>query len=154
MCGSRSSAGISRRLVGALLGAGLAAAVSGFAGAVLAYLWPSGRAAAGSDLLVDATGPVDPAGIGPDESVVGRCRAGKVLVIRRDGELLGLSATCTHLACTVTWNAASDRIECPCHGAAFDLRGQVLGGPAREPLTLMEVTVEQGAIQVRPAAGG
>ena len=154
MSGPRSSAGISRRLVNALLGAGLAGTVSGFAASALAYLWPSGRGAGGSDLLVDASGPVDPAGIGPDESVVGRCRAGKVLVIRREGELVGLSATCTHLACTVTWNADSRQIECPCHGAAFDLRGQVLGGPARKPLALMEVSVEPGAIQVRPRTGG
>ncbi len=154
MCGPRSSAGISRRLVNALLGAGLAGVVSGFAGAVLAYLWPSGRAGGGTDLLVDASGPVDPAGIGPGESVVGRCRAGKVLVIRGEEELVGLSATCTHLGCTVIWNAASRQVECPCHGAAFDLRGQVLGGPARAPLAVMEVTVEQGAIQVRPTAGG
>lgn len=154
MCGSRSSAGISRRLVNALLGTGLAGVVSGFAGSALAYLWPSARAGAGSDLLVDASGPVDPAGIGPGESVVGRCRAGKVLVIRGEEELVGLSATCTHLGCTVIWNAASRQVECPCHGAAFDLRGQVLGGPAREPLVLMQVTVEQGAIQVRPTTGG
>ena len=154
MCGQRSDAGISRRLVNALLGAGLAGSVLGFAGAALAYLWPWSAAGAGSDLLVDASGPVDPAGIGPGEGVVGRCRAGKVLVVRRQGHLVGLGATCTHLGCTVTWNAASRQIECPCHGAAFDLRGQVLGGPAREPLALMEVTVEEGAIQVRPAAGG
>ncbi len=154
MNGSRPPAGISRRLVNALLGAGFAGAVTGFAGSALAYLWPSARAGAGSDLLVDASGPVDPAGIGPGESVVGRCRAGKVLVIRRQGRLVGLTATCTHLGCTVTWNAASRQVECPCHGAAFDLRGQVLGGPAREPLVLMQVTVEQGAIQVRPTTGG
>ena len=149
----RPPAGVSRRLVSALLGVGIFSTITGFAGAAFAYLWPSARVG-GTDVLVGATGPVDPAGIGHDESVVGRSRLGKVLVIRKREELIGLQATCTHLGCTVAWNADSQQIECPCHGARYNLRGDVLRGPARDPLGRVDVTIEQGAIRVRPPLEG
>jgi glycine/D-amino acid oxidase-like deaminating enzyme/nitrite reductase/ring-hydroxylating ferredoxin subunit len=47
-----------------------------------------------------------------------------------DGQLHAISATCTHLACQVSFNEAERSWDCPCHGSRFDIEGQVLQGPA------------------------
>jgi glycine/D-amino acid oxidase-like deaminating enzyme/nitrite reductase/ring-hydroxylating ferredoxin subunit len=51
-----------------------------------------------------------------------------------DGVLHAVSATCTHLGCTVRWNGAERSWDCPCHGSRFDVDGAVLDGPAVRPL--------------------
>jgi glycine/D-amino acid oxidase-like deaminating enzyme/nitrite reductase/ring-hydroxylating ferredoxin subunit len=56
-----------------------------------------------------------------------------------DGVLHAVSATCTHLGCTVRWNGAERSWDCPCHGSRFDLDGSVLTGPAVEPLAPVDV---------------
>ena len=139
---------LSRRVVSALLGAGCLVSISGFLGAALAYLWPGASNAAVSDMLVGKHGPVSPADIGDDQGVVGRSHLGKILVVRRGERFVGLQATCTHLGCTVAWNAASQQVECPCHGARYDLQGQVLRGPAREPLSRVQVKADGDGLRV------
>lgn len=56
----------------------------------------------------------------------------RAALVRRGSELYALSLVCTHLGCTVNINA--DGIICPCHGSRFDLKGQVLSGPAPRAL--------------------
>lgn len=51
-----------------------------------------------------------------------------------DGTPHALSAACTHLGCTVTWNNADLTWDCPCHGSMFAREGDVLHGPATESL--------------------
>jgi glycine/D-amino acid oxidase-like deaminating enzyme/nitrite reductase/ring-hydroxylating ferredoxin subunit len=55
-----------------------------------------------------------------------------------DGRIVAVSLTCTHLGCTVKWNAAERSWDCPCHASRFDRDGTVLEGPATEPLTVVE----------------
>jgi glycine/D-amino acid oxidase-like deaminating enzyme/nitrite reductase/ring-hydroxylating ferredoxin subunit len=50
------------------------------------------------------------------------------------GRLHSVSATCTHLGCTVSWNPAEASWDCPCHGSRFAPDGGVLHGPALRAL--------------------
>ena len=51
-----------------------------------------------------------------------------------DGKAHALSAACTHMGCTVTWNNADLTWDCPCHGSMFTCDGRVIHGPATEAL--------------------
>lgn len=54
------------------------------------------------------------------------------------GKATMLSAVCTHMGCLVRWNAAEHTWDCPCHGSRFRPDGQVLAGPAEDPLQPFE----------------
>lgn len=60
----------------------------------------------------------------------------------------GISAVCTHLGCTVDWNATETRFECPCHGSQYDNQGKVIHGPASRPLHLITVVVKQNQVRL------
>ena len=58
-----------------------------------------------------------------------------------------VSATCTHLGCSV--NMGEGQFNCPCHGSQFDLSGSVLQGPASTSLPGFEVSLtEDGRIMI------
>ncbi len=59
-----------------------------------------------------------------------------------EGKVHCVSATCTHMGCTVQWNAAETSWDCPCHGSRFDIDGSVLAGPAVEALGAIDVPTE------------
>ena len=61
---------------------------------------------------------------------------GKKIAAFRDGAgaLHCLSPVCTHMKCDVAFNDAEKTWDCPCHGSRFTTDGEVLNGPAREPL--------------------
>lgn len=50
------------------------------------------------------------------------------------GGLHECSAVCTHMECIVRWNPVEKSWDCPCHGSRFSPEGEVLTGPASEPL--------------------
>jgi Rieske Fe-S protein len=71
-----------------------------------------------------------------------------VLVRGANGDVHGLSATCTHQGCTVA-SVAAGRITCPCHGSSFDAgTGAVLSGPATRALSPVPVTVRAGNVYI------
>lgn len=45
-----------------------------------------------------------------------------------------ISSVCTHMGCTPKWVEAKNQWECPCHGSVFNLKGNVIAGPAPKPL--------------------
>ncbi|MED2973746.1 FAD-dependent oxidoreductase [Fictibacillus sp. B-59209] len=56
----------------------------------------------------------------------------------KEGKLYVLDTTCTHLGCEVEWNNAERSWDCPCHGSRFSFEGEVLEGPATEPLEKLD----------------
>lgn len=62
-------------------------------------------------------------------------RGKKVAAYRgADGQVTLCSPVCTHLQCIVGWNPAEQTWDCPCHGSRFKPTGEVISGPAEEPL--------------------
>lgn len=74
------------------------------------------------------------------EGAVVRAGLKPIAVYRgEDGRLVACSATCTHLGCTVRWNKLESSWDCPCHGSRFSPTGEVLHGPAPDPLAPVDV---------------
>lgn len=60
-----------------------------------------------------------------------------VLVIRLPDQptnIIALNAACPHKGCAVEWKSAEKEFVCPCHQSKFGPTGQVLVGPATQPL--------------------
>ncbi|MFQ6105059.1 MAG: ubiquinol-cytochrome c reductase iron-sulfur subunit [Candidatus Glassbacteria bacterium] len=64
-----------------------------------------------------------------------------VILIRTQKEVIALSAICTHLGCVVQFKKEENIIHCPCHAAAFDIKGNVLKGPATIPLKTYQTNI-------------
>ncbi len=61
---------------------------------------------------------------------------------------LALDFLCTHLQCAVNYEDASKQFICPCHGGAFDLKGNVLYGPIPKPLQRRVIQVQGDSVRV------
>jgi cytochrome b6-f complex iron-sulfur subunit len=74
---------------------------------------------------------------------------GKFYLARlEDGGFLALSRTCTHLGCSVPWIEKEMKFACPCHGSAFDIKGNVIEAPAPRALDIYPITIENNIIKV------
>ena len=90
-------------------------------------------------------GPVDSF---PPGSVV-QFPDGRFFLIRsHDGGFLAVYQRCTHLGCSVTWEADEGRFFCPCHASSFDIHGDVENPPAPRALDTFPVTIEGGQVLV------
>jgi nitrite reductase/ring-hydroxylating ferredoxin subunit len=80
---------------------------------------------------------------------------GEGVIVGRDADgLYAMTAMCTHLQCDMSQdgNGALEggELECTCHGATYDLEGEVTGGPANAPLEHYAVLIaEDGAVTVK-----
>jgi glycine/D-amino acid oxidase-like deaminating enzyme/nitrite reductase/ring-hydroxylating ferredoxin subunit len=75
------------------------------------------------------------AALKPGNGMIIGSRAKKIAVYRdRNANVYKLSPICTHLGCLVRWNPAESTWDCPCHGSRFKPTGEVIAGPAEEPL--------------------
>jgi Rieske Fe-S protein len=60
---------------------------------------------------------------------------GKVNVVHPDeATFVACSAICTHKGGQLAYDPATKQFACPVHGARFDLNGNVVRGPAKQPL--------------------
>lgn len=58
----------------------------------------------------------------------------KIWLVRTEKGLFSLISICTHLGCTPNWFDSEQLFKCPCHGSVFTKDGDVVSGPAPEPL--------------------
>ena len=66
----------------------------------------------------------------------------------KEGEVMAISAGCTHLGCIVTWNEDENIFQCPCHDGRYDADGKVVAGPPPAPLKRHKTKVEDEKIYV------
>lgn len=71
-----------------------------------------------------------------------------VLVRRQSGDLVALSAVCTHLGCIVQWEKEKQDFICPCHAGHYSSEGAVISGPPPKPLVKLPFVVANGVITV------
>jgi Rieske Fe-S protein len=74
-----------------------------------------------------------------------------MLLLRDEsGRFYATSAICTHMnVCHLEWNEKRALLECPCHGGAFDVHGNVVRGPASVPLPTYPVEQLHGDLYLR-----
>lgn len=76
-------------------------------------------------------------------------RSGRFYLVRlEDGGLMAISMICSHLGCTVNWDAAEKVFKCPCHSSSFDRQGNVIKSPATRALDYYRVIVDKGQVLV------
>ncbi len=64
-----------------------------------------------------------------------------ILVRTPEGEFRAFTAVCTHLECTVQYQAETSQIWCACHNGHYDLSGNVVSGPPPRGLEPFAVAV-------------
>jgi Rieske Fe-S protein len=141
------SAGVSRRDTLRVAGVAGAAAV-GAAG--LAACGSEDTGAVGTAVTSAASGAAD-AIQAADVPVGGGVILENVEVVvtqPTEGDFKAFSAVCTHQGCIVG-DVTDGRITCPCHGSQFDAEtGEVLQGPATQPLPEKSVTLDGDGLRV------
>lgn len=138
-----------RRWLSRLLGTSLAATVVSFLYPVLRYVVPP-MASEPSQSEVELE--VKASEILPNTGRIVPF-AGKAALLFRtaSGELRALTATCTHLACTVQYRGERSDVWCACHNGVYDLNGANVSGPPPRPLTKLDVNVRGDRIVIRRA---
>ena len=138
---------ISRRKLIFCAWIGAAAIVMGeLIGGTFAFLWPRRKQGKAENVFI--AGKVTDLKVGE----VIPFRKEKTFIVRTDGGFLAISATCPHLHCIVTWNEVLKKFECPCHGAKFNPRGEVLEGPPPRPLDLYKLQIVAGNLVIDKAS--
>jgi 3-phenylpropionate/trans-cinnamate dioxygenase ferredoxin component len=74
----------------------------------------------------------------------------RIAVANVGGAFHAFNDTCTHLRCSLAEGELEGTVvTCPCHGSQFDVTtGEVLRGPAQEPVQSYAARVENQALQV------
>ena len=65
----------------------------------------------------------------------------KSLVANVNGTFVALTSVCTHSGCFDSWAFSNNRFTCTCHNSIFNSAGQVLQGPATQPLQVYNTSV-------------
>jgi len=139
-----------RRFVEYLLGGSLLASAISFVYPILRYLVPPAATDLGGDTVVAGhagelkrnTGKIFRFGNRPT-----------LLVLTADGEYRAMSATCTHLNCTVQYRGDLRQVWCACHNGFYDLSGRNIAGPPPRPLEAYDVHVRGDEIVVNRRRG-
>ena len=125
-----------RRVIAFFLGGGLLASFASFLYPVLRYLVPPAVADLGGDEVVAAK----VSELKPNSAMIFRFGSHPgLLIMTSDDTYRALSATCTHLGCTVQYRSDLHEIWCPCHNGIYDLNGRNISGPPPRPLDVFDV---------------
>ena len=67
-----------------------------------------------------------------------------------DGQVYAIGDLCTHAGCSLAkGQLEGTTVTCSCHGSQFDVTtGEVLRGPAAEPVPSYRVKIERGVVYV------
>ena len=67
-----------------------------------------------------------------------------VCIARDSGGVYAMTLTCPHAGCDIgqTGSVSPQGLVCGCHGSEFDANGNVVRGPASQPLDHFAVTVD------------
>ena len=82
------------------------------------------------------------------KNVGGYVYQNRVIIINTASGYVALSAACTHNGCTVSYASSANRLNCPCHGGAFDINGNVVAGPPPTPLKKYTVSVNENILTI------
>ncbi|MEV5024845.1 FAD-dependent oxidoreductase [Paenibacillus sp. LPE1-1-1.1] len=81
-----------------------------------------------------------PEDLAPDEGSVVKLHGKRAGAYKDEaGKLFLVDTTCTHMGCEVEWNNGDRTWDCPCHGSRFAINGDVIEGPAEEPLKTLRM---------------
>lgn len=137
-----------RSLLKMIFGGGVLASLASFLYPVARYLVPPAEINAGADSVIAAA--VDE--LKPNSSKIFRFGSRPALLIRAaDGSYRAMSATCTHLSCTVQYRKDVQQVWCACHNGMYDLNGRNVSGPPPRPLEQYAVHVQGNEIHVAKA---
>lgn len=134
-----------RKFVNLLLGTGLVASIGSFLYPILRYLVPPKLPDLGGDAVLVAK--VSDLKSNSAKTFRFGSRPG-LLIESAPGEFKAMSATCTHLGCTVQYRADIREVWCACHNGIYDLNGHNVSGPPPRPLEQFEVQVRGDEIYV------
>ena len=94
--------------------------------------------------------------VGPADGADGDVRDARVggtyvALARADGQWYAFSDECSHEECILSeGDLEGTAIVCDCHGSQFDVRtGEVLTGPATEPIATYPVRIVDGRIELQ-----
>jgi len=129
-----------------ILGSGFVATAAAFLYPVVRYLVPPQAADLGADSVVAGrTGELK-----PNSGKIFRFGSRPGLLIRTaSGEYHAVSATCTHLSCTVQYRDDLHQVWCACHNGTYDVNGRNVSGPPPRPLEQFDVQARGDEIFVR-----
>ncbi|SFD77649.1 Glycine/D-amino acid oxidase [Lentibacillus persicus] len=76
----------------------------------------------------------------PDDATITRVRGKRTGVYKdEENQIHAVDTTCKHLGCEVNWNSGDRTWDCPCHGSRYSYTGDVIEGPAKEPLNKVDL---------------
>jgi Rieske Fe-S protein len=139
-----------RRVIEYFLGGGAIATLASFLYPVLRYVLPPPVADLGVNEVV--AGKVG--GLKPNSGAIFQFGSTPgLLILTSEGTYQALSATCTHLGCTVQYRGDLRQVWCPCHNGIYGIDGRNISGPPPKPLEAYDVHVRGDEIVVTTKRG-
>lgn len=81
---------------------------------------------------------------------IGRSKDRRITLANVAGTLFAIDDTCTHRGCSLgDGKLDGSTLQCACHGSRFDVTtGEVVRGPAEDPVRSYPVHVADGEVQI------